>query len=175
MKVITFGASTSKNSINQKLAEFTAKQISNDVEIINLRDYEMPLFSVDKEKEAGIPSKASDLLEKWQSADVIVISFAEHNGAYTAAFKNTFDWVTRIKQKCFADKKLFLLATSPGARGGKSVLEIALARMPFHGGEIIGSFSLPNFEENFSEENGITTPEFKNIFEQEIKKVKQSI
>ncbi|GET46163.1 NADPH-dependent FMN reductase [Capnocytophaga felis] len=175
MKVIAFGASTSKTSINQKLAEFAAKQISNDVEVINLRDYEMPLFSVDKEKEEGIPAKASDLLNKWQSAEVIVISFAEHNGAYTAAFKNTFDWVTRLEQKCFSGKKLFLLATSPGARGGKSVLEIALARMPFHGGEIIANFSLPNFEENFSEENGITNPEFENIFEQEIKKAKQYI
>jgi hypothetical protein len=43
------------------------------------------------------------------------------------------------------------MATSPGARGGSSVLDIAKNRFPFQGGDVKGSFSLPSFHENFKE------------------------
>jgi hypothetical protein len=42
-----------------------------------------------------------------------------------------------------------------GARGGSSVLEIANSRLPFQGGLVKGTFSLPNFYENFDAVNGI--------------------
>lgn len=175
MKVVAFGASTSNSSINQELASFTAHLFSDDVEILQLKDYEMPLFSVDKEAELGIPQQAKQFLEKIQSADLLIISLAEHNGAYTAAFKNTFDWVTRLNMKCFSGKKLFLLATSPGARGGKTVLEIASGRFPFHAGEIIGKFSLPSFGENFVTGKGITNLELAHEFSAEVQKVKNAL
>ncbi|MDO5104501.1 NADPH-dependent FMN reductase [Capnocytophaga sp.] len=172
MKIIAFGASTCTTSINQKLAQFAAKQFDGDIEILDLRDYQFPLYSVDVENEIGLPEKATELLHKFQTADLIIISLAEHNGAYTAAFKNTFDWVTRVNMKCFAGKKLFLLATSPGARGGQSVLDIAAARFPFHGGEVITTFSLPAFNDNFSETEGITNAKLAKEFAVEVEKVK---
>lgn len=172
MKIIAFGASTSSTSINQKLAQFAAKQFDGNTEILDLRNYQFPLYSADIEKEIGLPEKAIELFEKFQSADLIIISLAEHNGAYTAAFKNTFDWVTRVNAKCFSGKKLFLMATSPGARGGKSVLEIARERFPFHNGEVITTFSLPAFNDNFSETEGITHSEFAKQFALEVEKVK---
>ena len=46
---------------------------------------------------------------------------------------------------------MLLMATSPGARGGKSVLDIAKSRFPYMGGNIIESFSLPSFGDNFKE------------------------
>lgn len=55
-KIIAFGASSSKHSINKQLATYAANQFSNvDIEILDLNDYEMPIFSVDKEKENGFP------------------------------------------------------------------------------------------------------------------------
>jgi len=59
---------------------------------------------------------------------------------------------------------MLLLATSPGVRGGSSVLEIANKRFPFQGGIVKGSFSLPSFGENFDSEKGITNEELKNEF-----------
>ena len=80
-KIIAFGASSSKTSINKKLATYTANQFQNaTVELLDLNDYEMPIFSVDKETETGIPQLAHDFYNKLGSADLIVISFAEHNG-----------------------------------------------------------------------------------------------
>lgn len=162
-KIIAFGASSSKNSINKQLATYAANQFKNAVvEILDLNDYEMPIFSVDKENENGIHELAQEFYAKIDSADFIVISFAEHNGNYSAAFKNILDWSSRINAKTFQEKPMLLLATSPGTRGGSSVLDIATKRFPYQGGVVKGSFSLPSFFDNFNAENGITNTELKN-------------
>ena len=162
-KIIAFGASSSKTSINKQLATYAAHQFQNTtVEVLDLNNYELPIFSTDRETESGIPQLAQDFYAKIGSADLIVISFAEHNGAYSAAFKNIFDWTSRINAKTFQEKSMLLLATSPGARGGSSVLEIASKRFPFQGAIVKGSFSLPSFYENFDSEKGITNEDLKN-------------
>ncbi len=54
MKIIAFGGSPSKNSINKKLATYATSLFENtDVEVLDLNDFQMPLFSVDVEKEIG--------------------------------------------------------------------------------------------------------------------------
>ena len=162
-KIIAFGGSSSKNSINKQLAIYAANLFHDvHVEILDLNDYEMPVFSVDKEKEDGIHNLAHTFYDKIGTADFIVLSLAEHNGSYSSAFKNTLDWASRIDNKTFQQKPILLLATSPGARGGSSVLEIATKRFPFQGADVKGSFSLPTFYENFDAVNGIINPELKN-------------
>lgn len=162
-KIIAFGGSSSRNSINKQLAMYAANLFPNtEVEILDLNDYEMPVFSVDKEKEQGIHSLAHDFYNKIGTADLIVLSLAEHNGAYATAFKNILDWASRINAKTFQQKPMLLLATSPGARGGSSVLDIASKRFPFQGAEVKGTFSLPTFYENFDMVNGIIDLELKN-------------
>lgn len=152
MKILTFAGSNSKNSINKKLVTYTCSLFqSKDVEILDLNDYELPLFGVDYENAHGVPQKALNFAAKIDESDLIIISFAEHNGAYSVAFKNIFDWLSRIpNRKAWGGKSMFLMATSPGARGGSSVLEIAKARFPFNGGTVLDTFSLPNFNDNFS-------------------------
>jgi chromate reductase len=176
MKVLAFAASSSSQSINKKLVSFVASYFLNDeVDILDLNDYEMPIFSVDKEHLHGIPSLAFDFSAKIASADLILISFAEHNGAYSAAFKNIFDWVSRIpKVPVFQDKPLFLMATSPGPRGGASVLELAKNRFPFNGGQVIDTFSLPSFGETFQEGKGIINPTFLQELENKITQIQQN-
>lgn len=171
-KIIAFAGSSSKTSINKQLATYAAHQFENaSVEVLDLNDYEMPVFSVDKEKEHGIHTLATDFYEKIGSADLIVLSLAEHNGAYSAAFKNLLDWTSRINAKTFQEKEMLLLATSPGARGGSSVLDIASKRFPYQGGIVKGSFSLPTFYENFDVVNGIINPEYKNQLLEIIKSI----
>lgn len=165
MKILAFGASNHSNSINQKLAIYIAQQFgSQDTEILDLNDYEMPIYSIDREISNGVPAPALAFAEKIDSADLIVISLAEYNSSYSVAFKNIYDWVSRIPNRAFATwggKSIFLASTSPGPRGGLSVLEAAKARFPFDKGNIIADFSLPNFGENFDAEKGIINEEKK--------------
>jgi NAD(P)H-dependent FMN reductase len=76
---------------------------------------------------------------------------AENNGAYSAVFKNIFDWISRIEGKTFFGKPMLLMATSTGGRGAQSVLAIAKDRFPRHNAHIVADFSLPLFGSNFSE------------------------
>lgn len=155
MKVIAFAASSSKQSINKQLVTYAASLIEDaDVEVLDLNDYELPLFSVDIEKDLGQPALAQAFIDKLGSADALVISFAEHNGNYAASWKNLFDWCTRIDQKIFQKKPAILLSTSPGERGGATVLEIAVSSLPRFAAEIKGSMSLPAFYDNFDIESG---------------------
>ena len=48
-KVVAFGASNSSRSINKKLVTYASGLLEGtDVEILDLNDYELPLFSVDR-------------------------------------------------------------------------------------------------------------------------------
>jgi NAD(P)H-dependent FMN reductase len=155
MKIIAFGGSPSKNSINKKLATYGAGLFENaEVEVLDLNDYEMPLFSVDVEAVIGHHPLAKAFLDKIASADFIVLSLAENNGNYSVAFKNVFDWCSRIRKDIFQQKAILLMATSPGARGGGYVLEIAKNALPRYGAEIKVTFSLPSFDANFDVEKG---------------------
>lgn len=152
-QIIAFAGSNSKKSINKQLAIYAANLIDDVVvEILDLNDFEVPLFGVDIEKSMqGQPENAHKLLNKIKNSDGIVLSLAEHNGAYSAAFKNIFDWMSRIEAKTFFGKPMLLMATSPGARGGQSVLAMAQDRLPRHDANIVGVFSLPEFGKHFSE------------------------
>jgi chromate reductase, NAD(P)H dehydrogenase (quinone) len=168
-KILAFGASNSRHSINKKLATFTANQIADaTVNILDLNDFEMPIYGIDKEKESGIPELALRFKEHVKDADGIIISFAEHNGAYSTAFKNIFDWISRIESDVWANKPMFLLATSPGARGGKSVLDIALNKFKFMNQNKIVGFSLPSFGQNFSLKDGILDEELAKAFNNQL-------
>lgn len=155
MKIIAFAGSPSKHSINKKLVTYAVGLFENaEVEILDLNDFAMPLFSVDIEKTIGQHELAKAFLDKIGSADTLVISLAENNSNYSAAFKNVFDWCSRINVKVFQEKPMLLMATSPGARGGANVLEIAKNAFPRYGGVIKATFSLPSFNENFDIEKG---------------------
>lgn len=172
MNILAFGASTSKQSINKQFATYAAQQFSyHNVEVIDLNNYEPPLFSVDVEKEIGHPESVHQFIAKLDNADLIIISMAEHNGGYTAAFKNLFDWASRVKLNMFEGKKMLLLSTSPGGRGGQGSLAMGLDRFPRHGADIVASFSLPKFYENFDAVKGITDGDLTRAFQLEIQKV----
>ncbi|QFZ55574.1 NAD(P)H-dependent oxidoreductase [Oceanihabitans sp. IOP_32] len=150
--IITFAGSNSKNSINKALAIYAASLIEDvNIDVLDLNDFELPLFGIDLEEKEGIPARAQDFLKLIKESDGVVLSLAEHNGAYTTAFKNLFDWMSRIDVKVFNGKPMLLMATSPGARGGASVLAMAQERFPCHDSNIVEVFSLPSFSDNFSE------------------------
>lgn len=150
MKIIAFAATNHKKSLNKQLIEYAATLLTKaQVEILDLNDYELPLYGQDKEDEIGHPALAKAFLTKIEKCDGIMISFAEHNGSYTVAFKNIFDWCSRIEPKVYQNKPMVLLATSPGSMGASSVLATAVQSAPYFDGIVKASLSIPNFFENF--------------------------
>lgn len=173
MKILAFAGSSSHSSINKKLVEWTLTYFStnNTLEVLDLNDYEMPIFSVDKEK-LGYPSAALDFRKKIESADALIISLAEHNHNYAAAFKNILDWCSRIDMNIFKQKPMLLMSTSPGGFGGGNVMNIAKTFFPKYGANIIETFSLPSFNKNFDEQDGVINVDLKQELEAKIESFK---
>mgnify|MGYP001184109358 CR=1 FL=1 len=175
MKIIAFGASYSIDSINKKWARYVAFQISKEsTEVLDLNDFNLPVYTVERERN-GIPKAVDSFISKLNSANILVISFAEYNGSYTAGFKNLFDWASVHTLRMFEGKKLILLSTAPGKRGGETVLNAAIDRFPRHGGKIIGTMSLPNFKENFDPETGFKNNQIRDVFESFMNKINKYI
>jgi NAD(P)H-dependent FMN reductase len=154
-KIVGFGASISTTSINKAFATYALKFFPEyEVELIDLNDYKVPVFSVDCEKE-NCPEEAKAFLAKIKEADVLICSMAEHNRNWTVGFKNLFDWCSRLDLKLLQNKPMFLLSTSPGGYGAQNSMNIAKTIFPAFGGNILTSFALPKFHENFDREQGI--------------------
>ena len=174
-KIIAFAGSNSKTSMNKELATYAASLVNNvDVTVLDLNDFELPLYGIDLENESGIPQNAHKFLELIKTSDGIVLSLAEHNGAYATVFKNIFDWMSRIDSKLWSDKPMLLMAASPGGRGGASVLEVARGRFPYMGGNIVGVFSLPVFGTNF-QDGKIINSELNAALLEEVKQFENSL
>jgi NAD(P)H-dependent FMN reductase len=161
MKVLALAASNSKNSMNRKLANYTAHLIQGaEVELLDLNDFEMPIYSIQREVELGKPQQAQDFYDKITEADAIVISYAEHNGSFTAAYKNLFDWTSRIDIKVYQNKPMLMLSASPGPGGASSVLASAVGSAPYFAADLKGSLSMPNFFDNYNiETRSVKNPE----------------
>lgn len=148
MKILAFAASNSRNSINRALVDHAAASIlpgilhDATVELLDLNDYEMPIYSIDREREFGIPAEAREFFGRIGAADALLVSFAEHNGFVTAAWKNVFDWMSRIETKVWQGKPMVILAASPGSRAGARVLASQVSSAPRFGGEVRSSFGI---------------------------------
>lgn len=171
MRLLVFAATTSRQSINRQLLDYAVRLLDADVEVqvevelIDLNDYEMPIYSVDRERESGIPNAAQVFFDKIGAADAVLVSFAEHNGFYTAAYKNIFDWASRIEMRVYQEKPVVLFSTSVGARGGANVLQAAVMAGQFFGYDVKASLSIPSFHESFDTDSGsLRDPELDRQF-----------
>jgi chromate reductase len=125
VKLLAFDGSGRKNSINHKLLTHVvadAQAAGAEVTMIDLSNYNLPLYNGDIESE-GLPPAVSQLKEIFKEHDGFLIASPEHNGSFSALLKNTLDWVSRpvkgeLPLNCFKGKTVGLMAASPGKLGG---------------------------------------------------------
>ena len=172
MRFLAIPATNSPTGLNRRLLQHAARVLEGglvpdaEVEVIDLDDYEMPIYSKAREVEQGVPDHARRLLDRIGGADAVLISFAEHNGSYTAAWKNVFDWVSRVDRAVFGGKPLVAFAATPGPRGGAGVLAAATATLPRFGASLVGSLGIPSFSTSFDSEAGeLVDEELRTTFE----------
>lgn len=169
MKILAIPASNSRNGINAKLIGAAVEVIRSnapdaDIEVVDINDFEMPIYSTERQ-EAGLPDLAQQFWDLLGSADAMVISFAEHNGTYTAAWKNLHDWVSRIDMGIYQGARVVMLAATPGPRAGAGVLGGATMAAPFFGATLVGSLGVGTYYENCDPASGeIVNPELKEQF-----------
>lgn len=154
---LAFAGSNSSKSINFSLVKHTVSLIKDhDVQLLNMANMPFPLYSEDHEREQGFSNSLIELKDDMQQADGLIIAVNEHNGNPSAYTKNLIDWLSRLERKFLEGSKILLMSTSRGKRGAKGSLETVAALIPRFGGEILATFSLPSYNENFSLKAGIT-------------------
>ena len=125
-KILAFAGSTRTESFNKRLVKVAAvgaKEAGADVTIIDLRDFQMPLYDEDLEKKDGLPSSTRKLKELMLSHHGFLISSPEYNSSISGVLKNTIDWTSRqgddeSPMSCFKDKVSGIMSASPGGLGG---------------------------------------------------------
>ena len=128
-KLLIFAGSTRQASFNRKLAHAAAAQArsaSAEVTLIELADFDVPIYNADLEAK-GTPPDVMKLKHIMFEHPAWIICSPEYNGSYTALLKNTIDWVSSpVKSdpawqdgfKSFTGKVVGVLSASPGAMGG---------------------------------------------------------
>lgn len=146
-KILAFAGSTRTNSFNKKLVKIAAagaREAGVDVTVIDLRDYAMPLYDEDLEKQEGLPSNALKLKNLMLAHQGLLISSPEYNSSISGVLKNTIDWMSRQSDSetplaCFKDKIAGVMSASPGGLGGLRGLVHVRAIL-----ENIGVMVIPN-------------------------------
>ncbi len=158
-KILAFAGSNHSKSIHHELIEFTSTLI-NDVEIqvLDIRSWDIPIYSIDMDNDpVQTPELISKLIQLIGEHDGFIIASPEHNGGTPAFLKNILDWLSRRSKKVFNNKPLFLMSTSPGAKGGANHLNFLIHTLPYQGAEVAAHFSLPSFYDHLKD--GIMTEE----------------
>lgn len=152
MKTLVFAASNHSQSINRALVKYAATRLQTlhntaNIEFVDINDFEMPIYSIDREKADGVHPLAQNLFDKFGAADALLVSFAEYNGYITSAWKNVYDWMSRIDSKVWQNKPIVILAASPGPRAGANVLQTQEFTAPFFGMDIKGKHGVGKWAE----------------------------
>jgi len=161
-KIIAFSASNSSKSINKHLLLGAIKLMdSENVEVLDLRNYDLPIYGLDLEEEQGIPALAKELKSQLITADGFIIATPEHNSSVSTFFKNLYDWMSRSDPRYLAQKPVLLLSTSPGKRGGARGIEVMGKLIGYADGRVVAKYSLPSFNSLFDTESGQVVDEEK--------------
>ena len=127
-KLLAFSGSTRTGSLNSLVLQNAiagAESVAGcTVTLINLKDYQMPLYNGDDEQATGMPESAQRLLRLFEQHDGLLLASPEYNGFFTPLIKNTFDWMTRTEPdgkvglRVFKRYPVALVSSSPGLMGG---------------------------------------------------------
>lgn len=165
MKIFAFAASNSLASINDALLTHALARLKTEIlpgaeiEHVSLSDFALPIYSPQHEKQNGVPALAVEFFNRLGASDAVLISFAEHNGYATAAWKNTFDWMTRIDQPVWQGKPLVFLSATPGPRAGAGVLSGQESLAPYFGGTVLGTLGIGTWSDAWDAERQELTRE----------------
>ena len=146
-KILAFAGSTRTDSFNKKLVKIAAsgaREEGADVTLIDLRDFQMPTYDEDLERQEGLPTNARKLKDLMLAHQGLLVSSPEYNSSISGVLKNTIDWTSRqsdgeIPLACFKDKVAGLMSASPGGLGGLRGLVHVRAIL-----ENIGVLVIPN-------------------------------
>ncbi|MFW7419266.1 NADPH-dependent FMN reductase [Vagococcus fluvialis] len=113
-KMIGLVGTNSDNSTNRQLLYFMKEHFKNhvDIEIVEIKD--IPLFNKPEDKK--LPSVVTEIAEKIEAADGVIISTPEYDHAVPASLMNALNWLSYHIYP-FLDKPVMITGASYGTLG----------------------------------------------------------
>ncbi len=125
-KILSFAGSLREGSLNKKVLRVAvegARAAGAEVTVIDLRDFDMPIYNADNHEKEGFPENAVKFQELLLAHNGLLICSPEYNGSLPGGMKNAIDWASRVRgdQKMYAafkNKVAGIMTASPGSFGG---------------------------------------------------------
>ena len=111
-----FVGSLSVNSINRLLSKALIKLAPSNLEFVEIRIDDLPLYNRDLDSEFPLPATA--LKDAIAAVDAVLFVTPEYNRDIPGGLKNAIDWASRPwGNNSFAHKPSAVIGTSPGKIG----------------------------------------------------------
>ncbi|HTM91024.1 MAG TPA: NAD(P)H-dependent oxidoreductase [Flavisolibacter sp.] len=161
MRIEIISGSPRGNSITNRVALHLKKCIDertdHDVNIIDVRENEMPLLQAVFTSVESTPDPYKETAGRMLNANAFILVTPEYNGSYSAALKNLLDHFPKQHHKVFA-----IVTASPGMLGGvRAALQLQELIYALFG---IGSpymLVTPQVDKKFDEDGNLLDPNFK--------------
>ncbi|HET7456937.1 MAG TPA: NAD(P)H-dependent oxidoreductase [Gemmatimonadaceae bacterium] len=172
VKVLVFGASLRKASLNDRLAEqaaTVAEQKGATVDRATMRDFDCPAYDQDVEVGEGLPEGARRLRDRLVASDAYMIASPEYNSSVPGYLKNAIDWASRYRPQPFNGRQGLLLSASPSMVGGNRGLWSLRIPLEHLGSRVYPDmFSLAQAHEAFGADGRIENDTLRTRFESTI-------
>jgi NAD(P)H-dependent FMN reductase len=138
---------------SHRLALYFMKYLNDNflanANILDLKDYDFPIFSETLKIQKSPSKKLLDFAEKIKKSDAIIIVTPEYNGGYPASLKNAID----VLYEEWRHKPVGIVTVSGGPFAGTQVLvsfQFSLWKMKAW--TITEQYCVPDVEKNYDEE-----------------------
>ena len=129
MNISIISGSPRKGSVTHRLALFLKNQLtqktSHEVNIIDVRDWDLPLLQDVFSSVEKTPEQFKPLAEHMFASDAYILVTPEYNGSYSPALQNLLDHFPKQSHKVFA-----LAPASVGGMGGMRASQQLLLLVP---------------------------------------------
>lgn len=164
MNIEIISGSPRKESNSYRVALHLEKVLSektaHSVNIIDVRDWNLPLLQQVFRSEETTPDPFKPLTRRMLSADAFILVSPEYNGSYSPALQNLLDHFPKQSHKPFG-----IVTASAGAMGGmRSTQQLLLLVPALFGIASPHMLVTPFADQKFDKEGNLTEPSFqKNI------------
>ncbi|TLP37869.1 NAD(P)H-dependent oxidoreductase [Arcobacter arenosus] len=149
---ILVASSGNNQKLGLKLEELAIEQ-GCQVELINLVDLDLPLYSTKEEERNGVPEVAKHLAERILDLKAFIVVAPEYNGVMPPVLNNAMAWTSRATDswRDAFNEKVVAVATHSGGGGAKGLQAM---RMMFQhlGANIIARELLTTYEKPLNED-----------------------
>jgi NAD(P)H-dependent FMN reductase len=169
VRILAVAGSLRQASLNKKLMMTGVEALRRrgaEVDVLDLNDVTMPLYSQDIEDSQGLPPGALEFKRRIALADGLLFGVPEYNSSIPGHFKNALDWASRGTEDVLRGKVGAIMSASPGAFGG--------IRMNTHLRQVMRALgvlaiydqvTLPKAHEAFKEDGSLVSAHVQNLVE----------